>query len=57
MENTDSYEIGAVTSLILNAYRDRASTTSLGNQFQCLTTVKNFLLISGLNLPVFCLFV
>ncbi|KAK4822238.1 hypothetical protein QYF61_011879 [Mycteria americana] len=34
-----------------------ASTTSLGNLFQCLTTliVKNFFLISSLNLPSFSL--
>ena len=32
---------------------DGASTASLGNLFQCVTTlcVKNFLLISNLNLP------
>jgi len=37
----------------LNASRDGASTASLGNLFQCVTTlcVKNFLLISKLNLP------
>jgi len=37
----------------LNACRDGASTASLGNLFQCITTlcVKNFLLISNLNLP------
>jgi len=36
----------ATSSLALNAFRDRASTTSLGNLFQCVTTlwVKNFLL-------------
>ena len=35
----------ATSSLALNASRDGASTTSLGNLFQCLTTlwVKNFL--------------
>jgi len=40
-------------SLALNASREGASTTSLGNLFQCLTTptVKNFFLISSLNLP------
>ena len=40
-------------NLALNASRDGASTTSLGNLFQCFTTlcVKNFLLISNLNLP------
>ena len=43
----------APSSLALNASRDGASTTSLGNLFQCITTlwVKNFLLISNLNLP------
>jgi len=43
----------ATSSLALNASRDGASTTSLGNLFQCVTTlcVKNFLLISNLNLP------
>jgi len=37
----------------LNVSRDGASTTSLGNLFQCVTTlcVKNFLLISNLDLP------
>ena len=37
----------------LNASRDGASTTSLANLFQCITTlfVKNFLLTSNLNLP------
>ena len=42
----------ATSSLTLNASRDGASTTSLGNLFQCITTlcVKNFLLISNLNL-------
>jgi len=37
----------------LNASRDGASTTSLGNLFQCVTTlcVKNFFLTSNLNLP------
>ena len=37
----------------LDAYRDGASTTSLGNLFQCVTTlcVKKFLLIFNLNLP------
>jgi len=39
--------------MALNAARDGASTTSLGNLFQCFTTlcVKNFFLISNLNLP------
>ena len=43
----------ATSSLALNVSRDGASTTSLGNQFQCITTlwVKNFLLITNLNLP------
>ena len=43
----------ATSSLASNASRDGASTTSLGNLFQCVTTlwVKNFLLISYLNLP------
>ena len=43
----------ATSSLALNASRDGASTTYLGNLFQCITTlcVKNFLLISNLNLP------
>ena len=42
----------ATSFLTLNASRDGASTTSLGNLFQCVTTlcVKNFLLISNLNL-------
>jgi len=37
----------------LNVSRDGASTTSLGNLCHCLTifTVKNFFLISSLNLP------
>ena len=43
----------ATSSLALNASRDGASTTSLGNLFQRVTTlwVKNFFLISNLNLP------
>ena len=43
----------ATSSLALNASRDGASTTSLGNPFQCVTTlwVKNFSLTSNLNLP------
>ena len=43
----------ATSSLALNASRDGAFTTSLGNLFQCVTTlwVKNFLLISNLTLP------
>ena len=47
----------APSSLALNAYREGASTASLGNLFQCLTTlaVKNFFLVSSLNLPFSCL--
>ncbi|KAK4807110.1 hypothetical protein QYF61_018451 [Mycteria americana] len=43
--------------LTLTVSRDGASTTSLGNLFQCFTTliVKNFFLISSLNLPSFSL--
>jgi len=43
----------APSSLALNVSRDGASTTSLGNLFQCFTTLvgKNFFLISSLNLP------
>jgi len=43
----------APSSLALNASRDGASPTSLGNPFQCVTTlwVKNFFQISNLNLP------
>ena len=43
----------ATSSLALNASSDGTSTTSLGNLFQCITTlwVKNFLLISNLNRP------
>ena len=43
----------ATSSLALNSYRDGASTASLDNLFQCITIlyVKNFLLISNLNLP------
>jgi len=43
----------ATSSQALNGSRDGASTTSLGNLFQCVTTlcVKNFLPISNLNLP------
>ena len=42
----------ATSSLALNASRDGASTTPLGNLFHCVTTlcVKNFLLISNLKL-------
>ena len=45
--------VRAPFSLALNASREGASTTSLGNLFQCLTTltVQNFFLISSLNLP------
>ena len=42
----------ATSSLALNACRDGASTASLGNLFQCITSwVKKFLPISDLNLP------
>ena len=43
----------ATSSLALNASRDGASKTSLGNLFQCFTAfrVQNFLVISNLNLP------
>ena len=43
----------ATSSLALNASRDGASTASLGNLFQSITTlwVTDFLLISNLNLP------
>ncbi|KAK4831239.1 LOW QUALITY PROTEIN: hypothetical protein QYF61_016471 [Mycteria americana] len=43
----------APSNLTLNGSRDGASTTSLGNLLQCLTTliVKNFFLKSSLNLP------
>ncbi|KAK4808555.1 hypothetical protein QYF61_009858 [Mycteria americana] len=43
----------ALSNLTWNVSRDGASTTSLGNLFQCLTTliVKNFFLKSSLNLP------
>ncbi|KAK4832092.1 hypothetical protein QYF61_020707 [Mycteria americana] len=43
----------APSNLALNTSRDGAATTSLGNLFQGLTTliVKNFFLISNLNLP------
>ena len=41
-----------LSSLVLNASREKASATSLGNLFQCLTTliIKNCFLISSLNL-------
>jgi len=44
-------------SLALNTAREGAATASLGNLGQCLTTlmVKNFFLISNLNLPSFSL--
>ena len=47
----------ATSSLALNASRDGASTAYLGNLFQCVITpwVKNFLLISNVNLPCLCL--
>jgi len=43
----------ATSSLALNASKDGASTASLGNLFQCVTAlgVKNFLLVSNVNLP------
>ena len=43
----------APSNLALNVSRNGASTTSLGNLVQCLTTliVKYFFLISSLNLP------
>jgi len=43
----------ATSSLALNVSRDGASTASLGNLFQYVTTlwVKNFLLISNPNIP------
>ena len=43
----------APSSLALNTSWEETSTTLLGNLFQCLTTltVKNFFLISSLNLP------
>jgi len=47
----------APSSLILSVSRDGASTTNLGNLCQCLTTciIKNYFLISSLNLPSFSL--
>ena len=47
----------APSNLALNASRDEASTASLGNLFQHLTTlsVKNSLLVSNLSLPSFSL--
>ena len=43
----------ATSRLAMNASRDGASTVSLGNLFQCVTTLseRNLLLISNLNLP------
>jgi len=43
----------ALSRLALNVSRGGASTTSLGNLFQCLTTltVEDFFLMSNLNLP------
>ena len=43
--------------LALNTYREGTSTASLGNVFQCLTTliIKNFFLRPSLNLPSFSL--
>jgi len=45
----------APSNLALNTAREGAATASLGNLFQSLTTltVKNFFLISHLNLPSF----
>jgi len=47
----------ALSNLALKTFREGASTTSLGNLFQCLTTLteKNFFLISNLNLLSFSL--
>jgi len=47
----------APSNLALNTAREGASTASLGNLFQCLTTpiLKNFFLISNLNIPSFFL--
>ena len=47
----------APSNLALNTAREGASTASLGKLFQCFTTltVKNFLLISNINLPSFSL--
>lgn len=44
-----------LSSLILNASKDGTPIASLGNVFQCLTTltVKYFLLISNLNFPFY----
>jgi len=45
------------SNLALNTAREGAATASLGSLFQCFTTltVKNFFLISNLNLPSFSL--
>ena len=57
--NRDSYSYirlpRATSSPTLSVSKDRASTTSLGNLFQCLATfiVNNFFLISNLILPSF----
>ena len=47
----------ALTNLALDAAREGAATVSLANLCRCLTTstVKNFFLISSLNLPSFSL--
>jgi len=47
----------APSSLALNPAREEAATASLGSLFQCFTTLtmKNFFLISNLNLPSFSL--
>ena len=47
----------ALSSLTLNTSKDWTSTTSPDNLFQCLTTliIKNFFLMSRLNLPSFSL--
>ena len=55
--NRDTYSyirvLRAWPTVTINVSRDGAPTTSLGNLFQCLTTlaVKTFLLTSNLNLP------
>ena len=52
-----SHQHGWLRAMALSTPRDGASTTSMGSLFQSLTTlrVKNFLLISNLNLPSFSL--
>ena len=47
----------APSNLTLSTSRERASTSTLGNLFQCLTTltIKNFFLTSNLNLSSFSL--